>query len=394
MDWKEARYLKGNEYELPGDWLKIEYFEALNILFRIENSLRVFVYIILKNEYQDKWKELSVTSDDVETSSLNSIARKRLSQDINYAYLGYILNSPLLYLTSGELIRIITSDSYWKLFKNYFLGSREIIKNKLDEIGKVRNTLAHFRPIKKGDIELIKQNSIHTLSQIEKTIYDFITCPDIVPTNTEDNWYIELMTVGTENCKINFRQSKKEEWIKLIISFHSPILKSRSDWFGYLISSFNLKTDKILIDYPELSKHTICATEITPSSSIKNPENPTLIKQIRLAYSRKSLEKNYLTIKAEIEKILIQITKEIELIKQDNLARGKLIEVVNFSLRKRDEGDYYSYYDDIFETTFDEYSPVEFWGTFNYTTLNLITDTNKYPWMPVDISEDKDELPF
>jgi hypothetical protein len=225
MNWKSPNNIGENKYDLPGNWLKIEYFEALNILFRVENSLRVFVYIILKNEFKEKWCELSITSDDEEKSTINAIAKKRIAQDKNYAYLGYVLKSQLLHLTSGELIRIITSESYWKFFKNYFLDTKEIIKNKLDEIGNVRNSLAHFRPIKKGDIELIKQNSNHTLSEIEKTIKDFISCPDIVPTNTEDNWYKELITIGTKECKVSFKQSKKEEWIKLILTFTPPILK-------------------------------------------------------------------------------------------------------------------------------------------------------------------------
>ncbi len=59
MNWKEAKNKVNNEYELPGDWLKLEYFEVLNILFRVENALRVFVYIILKVNFQDKWVKLS-----------------------------------------------------------------------------------------------------------------------------------------------------------------------------------------------------------------------------------------------------------------------------------------------------------------------------------------------
>lgn len=391
MNWKEAKNTEKNIYDLPGDWLKIEYFEALNILFRIENSLRVFVFIILKNEFQDKWKDLSITSDDAETSTIGAIAKKRLSQDKNYAYLGYVINSPLLHLTSGELIRIITSDSYWKLFKNYFLGSRDIMKNKLDEIGNVRNSLAHFRPIKKGDIDLVKQNSVHTLSEIEKMMTDFIACPDIVPTNTEDNWYKEIVTLGIEECKISFKQSKKEEWIKLILSFTSPVFHRSKGYFGYSIKTANLKTDKILIGYPELSKHTICVTEITPSSFTKTPDTVTLTKQIRFTFSRNSLEKNYSVIKPELEKILLHISKELSLISEDNLARGKLIEIVTCRFKKIDDSEYQEFDGRVFKTEFDEDSPVEFWGTFNNSSRNFITDTEKYPWMPIDISEDKDD---
>ena len=242
MEWKESKHIKDNDYNLPGDWLKIEYFEALNLLFRIENSLRIFVYVILKNQFKEKWKDLSITSDDAETSTIGAIAKKRLSQDKNYAYLGYVINSPLLHLTSGELIRLITSDSYWKYFKGYFLGSREIIKNKLDEIGNVRNSLAHFRPIKKGDIDLVKQNSIHTLSEVEKTIVDLINCPDTVPTNTDESWYNELITIGTENIKLTFKQSINEKWIKLLLSFEPPKLSFDVAWFGYHLKTANIKT--------------------------------------------------------------------------------------------------------------------------------------------------------
>lgn len=393
MNWKEAKNKEFNVYDLPGDWLKIEYFEALNILFRIENSLRIFVYIILKNEYQDKWKDLSITSDDAEATTLGSIAKKRISQDKNYAYLGYVINSPLLHLTSGELIRIITSEKYWKLFRKYFLGSKDIIKNKLDEIGNVRNSLAHFRPIKKGDVELVKQNSIHTLSEIEKAMQDFIACLDTVPTNTDESWYKELVTLGTEECKINFKQSKKEDWICLTISFHPPILKRLKSPSLQILNAINLKTDRILILYPNLIKHAVCVTETMPHSYAKEPENLSFTKQIKFTFSRNTLDKNYQDIKHEIEQILLNVSNEIELIKKDNLARGKVIEIVSCRIRKNKESSFFSYNKDAFETKFDEETPVEFWGNFTNYTNNFITETEKYPWMPVDISEDK-EFPF
>ncbi|MBK8042617.1 MAG: hypothetical protein IPK21_08100 [Haliscomenobacter sp.] len=307
--------------------------------------------------------------------------------------MGFVLNSPLLHLTSGELIRVITSDAYWKLFKNYFLGSKDIIKNKLDEIGNVRNSLAHFRPIKKGDIELVKQNSIHTLQEIERTLEDFITCPDIVPTNTEENWYKEIITLGVEECKISFKQSKKEQWIKLILSFNAPVLKILKNYFGYNIATVNLKTDRILVDYPQIAKHTICVTEVVPSAFTKTPEENNFIKQIRFTFSRTSLEKNHSEIKADLENILLSISKEIALIKDDNLARGRLIEVVHCRFEKQSDIEYYELDGEIFRTEFDEESPVEYWGAFNFSSKNFITDTDKYPWMPVEISEDN-ELPF
>jgi hypothetical protein len=391
MNWKEAKNTENNIYDLPGHWLKIEYFEALNILFRVENLLRMFVYIILKNEYKDKWKDLSVTSDDDENSTIGAIAKKRLSQDKDYAYLGYVITSPLLHLTSGELIRIITSDSYWKLFKKYFPGSREIIKNKLDEIGNVRNSLAHFRPLKKGDIELVKQNSNHTLSLIEKTIKDYISCPDIVPTNTEEDWYKELITIGIQEIEISFKQSKNEEWIKLYFEFKPPKLNEEESWLGYTVRTANLKTDNLLINYPNFSKFVVSCTERRPSSYVENPQNGKIEKLLSFTFSRKTLADNYSKIKSELEKILLEITKELALIKEDNLARGKLIEVVSCYFDKGEK--YHTLKAHQFDTELTEDTPVEFWGSLNYASKDFMTDTDKYPWMPIDISEDKD-LPF
>lgn len=394
MNWNSAKNLDENNYELPGDWLKIEYFEALNILFRVENSLRIFVYIILKNEFKDKWKDLAVTSDDSETSTIGAIAKKRVAQDKNFAYLGYVMTSPLLHLTSGELIRIITSESYWKLFKNYFPGSKEIIKNKLDEIGNVRNSLAHFRPIKKGDIELVKQNSIHTLSEIEKTMHDFLNCRDTVPTNTDDIWYKELITIGIDECKISFKQSKKGEWIKLQLKFTPPIISKVRGWPGYSARTFNLRVDNMLTLFKDLTSSCISVNEINPSAYTPNPETHVISKFVEFTFSLKSIDKNYASIKADLENILLKIAQEIALIKEDNLARGKLIEVVSCTYRKVPDSEYYDMKGGEFSTELEENSPVEFWGSLGYYFSDFISRADKYPWMPVEVSHDNSSLPF
>lgn len=394
MNWKQAKHIDDNKYDLPGDWLQIEYFEALNMLFRIENSLRVFVYIILKNEFQDKWKTLSLTSDDAEDSSIGAMAKKRLSQDKNYAYLGYVISSPLLHLTSGELIRIITSDSYWKLFKSYFPGSKEIMRNKLDEIGNVRNSLAHFRPIKKGDIDLVKQNSIHTLSVIEKTIEDFITCRHIVPTNTGEQWYTELGSIGTEHCTLSFNQSENEDWIKIVLWFNPPILSSYSNYrTGQSFTTLNLNANNLLLLNSNLTKYIICATESLPSKYTTDINRIEARKNLMFTLSRQSVAKHYAEIKTEFEKIILDISKEIALIKEDNLAKGKLVQVIEGEFFKPKDNGFYLYDGESFQTEIDENSPVEFWGTLKYSSKNFITDSDTYPWMPTNISEDKG-LPF
>ena len=86
----------------------------MNILFRLENALRVFVYVVLKTEFGGKWADITIGSDDGD-NTIAAIAKKRRSQAGTFGYLGYPVSSPLLYLNTGELTRIITSDSYLSL---------------------------------------------------------------------------------------------------------------------------------------------------------------------------------------------------------------------------------------------------------------------------------------
>lgn len=380
---------------MPGNWLHLYYFEAINILFRVENALRIFVYIILKKHFKDKWKDLSITSDDEENSTIGAIAKRRLTQDKNYAYLGFIINSPLLHLTSGELIRIITSDSYWKYFKNYFLGSKEIIGTKLDEIGNVRNSVAHFRPIKEGDLDLVKQNSIHALSEIEIMIIELINCSDIVPSNTEEEWYKELSILGTENCSVKFMQSTTEDWVKLVIFFHPKFFPTPFGNTSYDVRTLNLKTNSIIREFPDLTKYIICSTEKMPSGNLDNIEAVhNLKKQINLIFSRDTLAKYHKEIKTELEGLFLQINNESELICQDNLARGKLIESIQIYVYKHDEYNYFNFQGSRFKSKAENTDGTEYWGNLNNVYTNFISDTEIFPWINVKISDDKSLLPF
>ena len=211
MKWKQASVIEGG-FAIPKRWVYLMYYEAFNLLFRIENALRVFVYIVLKNELRDKWADAQVLSDD-EQGTIVSLAKKRMGQAQTFGYLGHTITSPIMHLNSGELTRLIVSDAYWKLFKPYFLGSRDIIKSKLDEIGSIRNSIAHFRPIRADDVDVIKQNSKHVLLGIEQFLNQALTQADVVPTNTADDWYTSLRTVSTDQCRFSFQQSTDDTYL-------------------------------------------------------------------------------------------------------------------------------------------------------------------------------------
>jgi len=395
MEWEKAIKKGYQLFEIPNSWLLIHYYEAFNILFRIENALRVFIYSILKNEVYEKWIDLSITSDDSEEGTISSTAKKRLSQAENFGYLGYPIKCPIMSLTSGELIRLITSDSYWKYFKDHFMGSKEIIKNKLNELGAIRNSLAHFRPIKKHDVEVIKQNAMHVLMSIEKYLTRMVSINNVVPTNTQEDWYKQLSTLGNDSCSFRFFQCEKEHWIEFRLTFFCTVLyerKSSSEYIRYRV--LNLVSSAVLKKYKNLKSFLTYLSEDIPYTTIQDEEKLDIKKELSFVFSRKMLSENYEKIKKDFVDLLQTISKETELINSDNLARGEVLktEIASSSLRKLPSSEYWAVDLNAFNCPVKDDDPPEYWGSIGKYVSDFVAQSIKYPWMPEEISES--EVPF
>ena len=256
MKWKKAEKKDENTFKIPERWVWLHYYEAFNLLFRIENALRVFVYIVLKNEFKDKWVDVQVMSEDANEGTIGSIARKRMSQSKSFGYLGESVSCPIMHLTSGELTRLIT-DTQWKHFKDHFSGSRDIMRNKLDEIAAIRNSLAHFRPIKVEDLEVLSQNSRHVLVGIEDLFAQVLQQNDIVPTNTESRWYRELRTLGTEEVKLSFHQSIDEKWLRILLTYDCPVANYVDKGWGMEYYVLSLSSSAIISLYQAIRDNII-----------------------------------------------------------------------------------------------------------------------------------------
>jgi hypothetical protein len=388
MKWKIASQ-KDDATVIPKSWIHIHYYDALNTLFRIENSLRVFVYVILKNELLDKWADIDITSDDAEQGTIKSIAKKRVHQAQDFGYLGYAINCPVMYLTSGELIRLITDDNYWKYFKPYFPASKQIIKHKLDEIGVIRNSLAHFRPMKTGDVELIKQNANHALAGVEDCLEQLSNCYNVVPTNTKEEWYQSLSTLATELCTVYLFQSNNERWIELRLDYKSQTISTSKYSANFCSHSIlNLISPSILSTYGNLTKFATCLTEFSASAHKYTPDTPNFSKTISILFSREVINNNYADIKTDIESLLRTITEETDLIVSDNLARGKLVSISRISASLKSTKDH-SWWDVDTDNTLPPITQVDFpeyWGN-TLILFSLLTLADKYPWMPVEVSE-------
>lgn len=387
MEWSKPESGEDNALKIPRKWLYLHYYEALTALFRIENALRMFVYVVLKDERKSKWGDLTISSDDGNDTTIVAIAKKRLTQDERFGYLGYRISSPLMHLTSGELIRVILADSYWPWFAQFFPMTKEIVRTKLEEIGNIRNALAHFRPIKSDDVEVVKQNANQVLSRVEDALQNVVNTNQAVPTNTTDAWYSELKAIAGQYCSTSFRQSENENWIQLIVPYSCPIVGAPYVGESYArYEVLTLNSSNILRKAPTILDHVIFASELVPYAFLRDQQTPEFRKSVQLLFSRHTLAAQYAALKRELEDVVRTITTESDLILEDNLARGELVRLSAVTANKHEK---YGFMPDNRQlaTPLRPDDPVEYWGGKPAWTFDLVTDTDSYPWMPVNVSE-------
>ena len=392
MDWKPAKINQDGTVKIPERWLHLYYYESLNILFRFENALRIFVYIVLKHNNGKDW-DLAVIG---ENQTIRTETKKRIRQAREHGYLGDDVSSPMLFLNSGELTQIITSETYWKYFASFFKASKSIVATKLQEIGTVRNALAHFRPIKEDDIDLLKQNSKHLFISVENCLVQITGITDVVPTNTSDVWYRDLKNIGNDRFRTSLFASRDQAWVRLELEYSIPMLKKlyyTDDYISYRVG--NLRTAQLLTKYSALRESCIYLSENPLYGRVGSEGNILASKTVSFVFSRLVLEQRIDEIGAAVRDIAAEVEKETDLILQDNLARGDLIESQNASANTNTGSSGNKYWTvslDNLSTSPLDIDCVEYWGQrWNFVT-DFISSVHQYPWMPSSVS--KDELPF
>jgi len=301
-----------------------------------------------------------------------------------------------MYLTSGELVAIIIHENYWRYFNKYFFAAKHVVTLKLQEIGIIRNSLAHFRPIKKDDVEVVQQNARQVLSGVEIVLEEAARCIDRVPTNTQDVWYRELSTIGTHHCKFLFNQSRDKSWIKITLEFRCQALNSPTEK-----TSRRFRFDVLTIDSAECIKKLprICETVTILTEAIDYPGwrlKPDILfgKDLQFIFGAKVLKENHIELKSEFQCLISKIAQEVELINEDHLARGELVQLVSSiaTEKKHEEGTYWKYNINALYRPVEANDPAEYWGSLEMPIEDLITETDIFPWMRVDISSSS--VPF
>jgi len=387
MDWRVPTKHDDGKVEIPSRWLALHYYEALNILFRIENALRVLVYVVLKNELGDDWKNAAVSTDDG-SSSIAAVTKKRMSQADNFGYLGLPTASPLMYLTTGELVKLILADAYWKYFAKHFAASKAVLEIKFGEINTIRNAFAHFRAISPNDVATVKQVSGHVLGNVDPFLTQLMSCSLTVPTNTAEKWYGQLKVLGTSCTRLEFKQDRDGRWTRIDLVYTVPVLSSHKGYnerFTY--SVIGLDGPAVISACPSLAKNLICATEYIPWMFANTDGTLDHVsKTLSLRFSQKAVTDNVEVIRQELEKVLSTIADETELIKQDNLARGTIMRPLSLTGTKSDGTEWVLVSPIPLQSDEPPIGQPEWWGTMQIYVDDFISSTNAFPWMATTIS--------
>ncbi|WP_325095460.1 hypothetical protein, partial [Burkholderia contaminans] len=156
-----------------------------------------------------------------------------------------------------------------------------------------------------------------------------------------------------------------------------------------------LRTSQILRLYPEIRETCIYLSESAVHPRMIDNETLQAAKTISIVFSKSTLESNSSEIGTALKALALKVEAETELIQQDALARGELVEAKNISAFHRDGTSGYTYWDfntESLTTSVADIDEVEYWGQRSHYTTDFISSTSHYPWMPSSVSEE--EIPF
>lgn len=332
------------------------------------------------------WAGAAISTDDSQQTTIQNVGKRRLAQANQFGYLGFVSPSPLLYLSMGELVQLMFSDAYWRHFSPYFPGKKEVMKVKLDEIIAIRNSFAHFRPLREDDVEVVRQNAKHALMGVEAYLSALTRCNDVVPTNSQASWYRSLKSLGGEFTALHLTQSANEDWIELRLTFKAPV-------HGHFLAADWLDCKVVRLDSPGVLKfsealraNVIYLTEQLVRSV--RDERFSCQKHLMFVFKRSVLEAAEEEIVTAVRDVILKIEEEVELLSQDNLARGQLLSMINvvgFTTKEKDELRW-RFLDDGLWSRPGEQGPVEYWGDLGWLGSDFITKRDRYPWMQSAVS--------
>ena len=297
---------------------------TFSLLFEFENLLRFVTYIILKAHFGKSWMEINIKSDDQNSVTLSKAFNSRKSWNKKYEYIGISSENPMLFLTSGELVRIITAENIWPLFKHLFTSSKEIVKTKLGEAIAVRNNFAHFRSVNGSDNRILRQSIEVLCKTMESYVEDIYQSKNHFKSNNDYRFYKLLKTISGKLYTFKFTRSDQSDYLRLKINIDQPAVHIGNPHMGDFSCVLPyLSVERLFEVYPDVRDFMVfCEETIMGNSTGEKLGSKTIL---NILMNTKYLENNIDRFVLILNEVQEQYKKEVEEIKVDKDYRGVLV---------------------------------------------------------------------
>jgi GTPase Era involved in 16S rRNA processing len=146
---------------------------------------------------------------------------------------------------------------------------------------------------------------------------------------------------------------------------------------------------EILNSKKELCANVIYITERIRANIIKT-EVKNIHKVINFIISRENVARSD-KLHEYFSSIITTIEEETKMIIEDNDSQGKYVNSVQSVASKYFEEGPWFFDDSSMKCEVSDFAVFEYWGDLSFNS-EIISDTEKYPWMPISIAPD--DIPF
>jgi hypothetical protein len=372
---------------IPIDWVPIEYYEAYNILFRIENVLRLLLFVVLKSHCRDEWENITI-GDEGNTATIRALARKRREAAQDFGHLGAPSNNPLLFLNGGEIVRLITSEKYWHHFQECFPANRMNTQLKLFEILSIRNDIAHFRAINSGHIVTLKHNSDQVLQKTAEYLTG-VVCYGLIgrPTSITQAWSADLQRMSQGNVGLAIFPGS-EGWLTLKLHYRQPITSIVDLTNGDKLVMFKrLESLSILKNYKGITSNIVSMQEAVDEQMDEDNRpyfDDYIDADIMFTAHVRTINKHTEEFVGEMNRLVADILSEES---TENIPDGK--QVLSLGTIHWSEG-LNSLWNDISQKA-NESSFPEYWGDYfgrkAFVPEDFISRTRYFPWFAKTVTQ-------
>ncbi|MCA1807041.1 MAG: hypothetical protein LC687_04220 [Actinobacteria bacterium] len=384
------------QYILPAGTLQPHYYQLLNMLLRVEVSLKIFFHLVLAMNMGATWADTTnVDTEEGSARTVSKIAKQRQAQAQIFEYISRSFAVPILALTLGELCRGMC-DTYWKLFARHFPASQEVTKHRLGELVALRNSLFHFRAVSVTDVVRVEMLCADLFGRIDAFLLSVFETSHETPRNSRDGWYVALRERALDRTKVCCFEDGHRNWVTLGFEYQGTELERRAtrqnsdphlrvpDDAAIVLT--RLRSNLLLQEeFEVLRRWTVVVREGWPTyCPSQQPIKVPIRKWVYLTLPRSAIVEQYEAIGTELLKLMHRIETESSMVRDHANTAGVLVErcSVETCWQNDDGTEWYECGDQSEFLCFRGATDVPaYWGFLSSPEGSFIADCRQFPWI-------------